>query len=647
MMAPSHMRARLPLEDLTAELRMSRERYHALAESIDEGLCVLERVEDAGHGPPDFRYVEANRAFAVQSGHRDVVGRTIRQMFPGEAEERLLPYNAVLDTGEPIRFERELISQGRVLELHAFRVDQPQHRVAVTVKDITARSAHIESELRYRRLFESAKDGILILDFANGRIVDANPFMSELLGYTSDEFAGRELWEIGLFADRQASEAAIRTIQEEGYLRFDNLPLESRDGREVEVEIVGNAYQEDRHRVIQCNIRDTSERSRLERKTNEQAQALSDLDQRKDEFLAMLSHELRTPLAPIASAVQVLRLHDVEGTIEHQAHLIIERQVGQLKHLIDDLLEVSRITNGKVHLREAPVLVSEVVARAVEAVGPLIEWRRHQLTVLQPATPIWLHGDAGRLQQVVANLLTNAAKYTSEGGQVVLSVQREDGDMLLRVSDTGMGIAPELLPRIFDLFSQAERSLDRSEGGLGIGLCLVHRLVTLHRGTVKAHSVLGHGSEFVVRLPIGPGPGPASPPPEVVMSQNAEPCRRVLVVDDSIDTAESLAMLLTASGHEVRVMHDGLSALAETRRNQPDVVIMDIGLPGIDGYEVAKRMRQQPAMGGVVLVAMTGYGRDSDRLLSLAAGFDHHLVKPADLDGLLQLVAQQPRRGVS
>jgi PAS domain S-box-containing protein len=614
-----------------------------LLESIDEGFCVIEKIDAAGGKRSDFRFVTANPAFAVHSGISDVVGRTLREVVPTEADDWIAIYDTVLATGRPSRFEHELATMGRVLELYAFRVDDlPRRSVGVLFKDITGRlladRMMRDSEDRYRRLFESARDGILILDFASGAIIDANPFMTELLGYSSAELAGKELWQIGLFADKAGSEAAVRQLQEQGYVRFENLPLQSNRGRTVEVEVVGNAYRELRHRVIQCNIRDISARCALERATVAHAEALAAIDRRKDEFLAMLSHELRAPLAPIVSAVQILRLQENEGLVERQACLIIERQVGQLKHLVDDLLEASRFTAGKVHLRTEPVVLDTVVAAAVEAVQPLIDWRRHQITVALPAEPIRLDADAARLEQVLVNLLTNAAKFTDEGGQIWVTVGREADVAVVRVRDNGIGISAQLLPQVFALFTQDERSLDRAQGGLGIGLSLVHRLVTLHGGTVEATSTLGVGSEFTVRLPLARLPLSPSSMPIARVARVEHGCE-VLVVDDSVDTAESLALLLSSSGHHARTALDGSLALAAVAAAMPDVVLMDIGLPGIDGLEVARRIRRMPDGDRVTLVAMTGYGQERDRQASMAAGFDHHLVKPADFDELLGILA--------
>jgi PAS domain S-box-containing protein len=454
-----------------------------------------------------------------------------------------------------------------------------------------------ESEIRYRRLFETAKDGILILDTQTGRITDANPYMSELLGYSKEHFAGKELREIGLFCDRASNEAAVRELQQLGYIRFEHLPLETSQGERVEVEIVANSYREDDHSVIQCNIRDITERSRLEaqrdrleKRMQEQSASLEDLHRRKDEFLAMLSHELRNPLSPIASALQLLGLQKNEDRLQHQARTIIERQVGQLTRLIDDLLEVSRITTGRIHLQQEPIVLNDVVKNAIETVRTLIDRHKHCFLLSIPSQPIPLFADAARLEQVVVNLLSNAAKFTPDEGQIHLTVtienRAENGEWeetssapssdrssdagskspdfpfaVIRVRDTGIGIAEDLLPHVFDLFTQAERSLARSQGGLGIGLALVQRIVEMHKGLVEAKSVLGQGSEFVVRLPLMLLREMHDTQPHVVKSSlNSSPLK-ILVVDDNADAAEMLGMLLLASGHEVLTVHDGPSTL--------------------------------------------------------------------------------------
>ncbi len=506
-----------------AELRESEQRYRRLFDSIDEGFCIIEQVRGEEGAPLDFRYLEANPAFEVQSGLHDVVGKTIRQVAPGITEDWFATYESVVSTGVPIRFERDLAPIERVLELYVFRLEPAALcRLAVIFKDVTARN-------------------------------------------------------------------------------------------------------------------------RLQRKTLEQAEALADLARRKDEFLAMLSHELRNPLAPISNALMLLHLQKDADPVQQQARGVIERQVEQMKHLIDDLLEVSRISTGRVRLRQERTALGGVVERAVESAQTLIAQHRHELSVLLPPHPVWLHADAARLEQVIVNLLTNAAKYTDDGGRIALILQQQGEVAVLRVRDTGIGISAELLPDIFDLFTQAERSLDRSQGGLGIGLCLVQRLVELHGGTVSATSVLGQGSEFTVTLPaLAEGIAMAAVPSPVLsvgVPLRAGTGCRVLIVDDNLDAAEMLATLLNLSGHEVRMAFDGPAGLQAAREYPPDVILLDIGLPGLTGIEVAERIRSEPAFSQTVLVAMTGYGQEADRKRSREAGFDHHLTKPADFTELEKILA--------
>ena len=406
--------------------------------------------------------------------------------------------------------------------------------------------------------------------------------------------------------------------------------------------------------VRQHELTDTAEASeikyrRLFETSQEQATALAVIDRRKDEFLAMLGHELRNPLAPIINAALLLRLQcdrnglqGIESPILHQSVSIIERQVGQLAHLIDDLLEVSRISTGRIQLQQERTAVAGVVENAIATVRSLIDQRKHELKLSLPTQAIWLYVDPARLEQVLVNLLTNAAKYTNDGGNIWLTVQQENTEMVLSIRDTGFGIAPEILPDIFDLFTQAERTLDRSQGGLGIGLAVVQRLLEMQGGTVTVSSTLGQGSEFIVRLPISDSGSPIEEKEDVKnrkLSIENRKSLRVLVVDDNIDSAKTLGMLLKASGHEIRIVHDGLAVLEAALDFRPHVVLLDIGLPGLNGFEVAKRIRLQPAFENIVLVAMTGYGQESDRQLSKEAGFNHHLVKPANFGQVLKILA--------
>jgi signal transduction histidine kinase/DNA-binding response OmpR family regulator len=365
-------------------------------------------------------------------------------------------------------------------------------------------------------------------------------------------------------------------------------------------------------------------------------------DRRKNEFLAMLAHELRNPLAPIRNAVEVLRRLDLKDENLQWASDVIWRQVEQMVRLVDDLLDISRINGGKIQLRRQPVDLAQAVTRAVETSRPLIDARRHKLSVVLPTRPVHVDADLVRLAQAISNLLNNAAKYTGEGGKIDLKVVRVGGEAVLRVRDNGVGIAAEMLPRVFDLFTQADRSLDRSQGGLGIGLTLVRRLIQMHGGSVSALSEgANRGSEFVVRLPVLAGARTQS------LAGCADPAerldhqpRRILIVDDHPDVTGSLARLLRLSGHEVRTAPSGPAALEELPVYRPEIVLLDIGLPEMDGHEVAQLIRKQPGMESIVLIALTGYGQDEDRRRSREAGFDHHFVKPVDIDALLSVVVR-------
>lgn len=362
-------------------------------------------------------------------------------------------------------------------------------------------------------------------------------------------------------------------------------------------------------------------------------------DRHKDEFLATLAHELRNPLAPIANALELMRHGD--ATVHEQAHRIIERQLKRMVRLIDDLLEISRISRGQVQLRKERVGLGSVLQAAVEATRPLIEARGHQLKLALAPQPVDVDADPTRLTQVFANLLDNAAKYTDAGGHIWLSAETQPGTVVVSVRDTGVGIAAEHLPRVFQMFSQITPALERSQGGLGIGLSLVKRIVELHGGSVEAHSRgIGMGSQFTVRLPAieaAPAVNPAEP--ERAESSRATPKCRILVVDDNADAADSLALMLQASGHEVERAYDGLQAVQAAATFRPHVILLDIGLPKLNGYEAARQIRQTGWGRSVGLIALTGWGQDEDRRRTREAGFDHHIVKPIDPDVLERLLA--------
>jgi signal transduction histidine kinase/ActR/RegA family two-component response regulator len=383
------------------------------------------------------------------------------------------------------------------------------------------------------------------------------------------------------------------------------------------------------------------ENARLYSDATQKTRSLQEASRAKDEFLAMLGHELRNPLSPIRTAVQLMRLRDENAFAKERA--IIERQTDHLIRLVDDLLDVSRITRGKVTLNRRPVEIGVILVKAVEMASPLLEQRGHKLKTVMPDPSLTVDADEHRLAQVISNLLTNAAKYTEPGGRIDVVVSQEDGSVSIAVRDNGIGIDPELLERIFENFVQGERGLDRSEGGLGLGLAIVRSLVDMHGGSVAAKSAgVGKGSEFVVRLPTttvkrAEPPGATSSPVPVA---ERGATLRVLIVDDNRDAAEVLGEALEGTEHLVRLAYDGPSALRVAAEFRPHVAVLDIGLPVMDGYELARRMRQTPGLAKVKLLALTGYGQESDRDRSLRAGFDDHLVKPVDLDDIIRLLAE-------
>jgi signal transduction histidine kinase len=375
-------------------------------------------------------------------------------------------------------------------------------------------------------------------------------------------------------------------------------------------------------------FRDVTERRRSERE-------LREADRRKDEFLAMLSHELRNPLAPIRNSLHVMKV--AEGPQDAEAaRQIAERQVAHLVHLVDDLLDVSRITWGRIQLKRRPIALADAVASAVESAQPRIDSAGQRLSLSLPREPLWVDGDPTRLAQVFANLLNNAAKFSRQPGTITLAVERKGDLGVVSVRDEGVGISAELQPRLFDVFVQGDRSPERSEGGLGIGLTLVKKLVELHGGSVSVKSEgPGKGSEFEVRLPLL-AQAPQQPEAEARTVASSRP-RRVLVVDDNVDAAESVAMVLKIAGHEVRMAHSGPEAVTSVERFEPEIVVLDIGLPGMNGYEVAQQLRSGDDAHKPVLVALTGYGQDEDRARAHDAGFDHHLTKPVEPTALMDL----------
>lgn len=618
------------LEREIGERRQAEAAYRRIVETANEGICIVGR---------DGRISYANARLA------EMVGVAV------EALQGRSAFDFLYDEDDARREFRATIKRRR----HGFDLLLRGHggaTVCVSVSastvfdeagaligmlamltDVTERrrteDALRKSEERFRVAQELSLDAFTILEAVRdgrGRIEDfrwlyANPVAAKVLQRPREALVGARLLEV-LPGNELASELFKR------YLRV----VETGQPHDIEV-----SYEADgitgwfRNMAVKLDdgvaiyFADITQRKQT-------LQALREADRRKDEFLAMLAHELRNPLAPIRNAVQVLRqLGPLESKLEWALD-IIDRQVTHLSRIIDDLLDVSRITRGKITLHKEPVALAAIIERAVETARPLIEARHHKLVVELAPQPVWLQADPVRLAQAISNLLHNAAKYTDDGGTIWLDASAGAGEVVISVRDTGIGIAPDLLPSIFDLFAQAERSLDRSQGGLGIGLTLVRKLIELHGGQVRASSPgIGQGSDFTIRLPAltsvqalpGKGANGGS-------AAQASRRLRVLLVDDNRDAVDSLALLLSLEGHEVRTAQEGRAALDEARAFVPDAAVLDIGLPGMDGYELAQRLRLQDETKHAVLIALTGYGQDRDRERSKLAGFDHHLVKPAD-----------------
>ncbi|MGQ0697669.1 MAG: ATP-binding protein [Panacagrimonas sp.] len=509
------------------------------------------------------------------------------------------------------------------------------------------------SREQLRVTLASIGDAVITTD-TQGKVTYLNAVAECLTGWSNDAAAGKALATVFHIVNEHSRKPvdnpALKALSEGIVVGLANhTVLIARDGSEHPIDDSAAPIRDEQGQVagVVLIFRDVTERNRLENELRQNAADLSEADRRKDEFLAMLAHELRNPLAPISNALHVMRSSGGSGTTAATATTMMERQVGQIVRLVDDLLDVSRISRGKIELRKGRIELASVVHHAVEAAGPQFASKDHDLTVTLPSQPVYLDADPARLAQVVGNLLNNAAKFTDPGGRIALTVERGKEHVAIRVRDSGIGIAAEQLPRIFDLFAQADTSLGRTESGIGIGLSLVKKLVELHDGTVAASSPgLGAGSEFLVYLPIiGQGPD-AVPQQPRVGEPGMLPPRRILVVDDNQDSAASMAALLELDSHETHIAWDGVAAVDAAASWLPDVVLLDIGLPGLNGYEVARRIREQPWGKRMVLVAVTGWGQEADRSKSRDAGFDAHLVKPASHASIVRVLTDFPPAAV-
>jgi PAS domain S-box-containing protein len=506
-----------------------------------------------------------------------------------------------------------------------------------------------------RATLESTTDGILVTD-GGGQVTGFNQKYLEMWRLSRDVMDSLD--------HRRLLDACSQQFDDpRGYLaRIDDIyaasPPESEDVLELADGRVFERFSriqfvDERNVGRVWSFRDITVRRQDEEALKKQSERLRETDRQKDDFLALLAHELRNPLAPLRNGLQVMRLASGDPDAVAQARAMMERQLGHMVRLIDDLLDASRIGRNKMELRRSRVLLSEVVDNAVETARPAIESAGHSLAISLPPGPVFLDADLTRLAQVLSNLLTNSAKYTEHGGQIWLTAERNADEAIVSVRDNGIGIPADALPRVFEMFSQVGRSIERSTGGLGIGLALVKGLVEMHGGTVTAESDgPAMGSTFTVRLPALVSiaePAPAAAPP-----QDARPTagcgRRILVVDDSRASARTLATVLKLLGHEVRTAYDGIEAVEAAQEFRPEIVLMDVGMPRLNGYAAARRIREQPWAQAAIIIALTGWGREGDRIQSEEAGCNAHLVKPvniADLQALLsELTADADRHGI-
>jgi PAS domain S-box-containing protein len=508
--------------------------------------------------------------------------------------------------------------------------------VVLVFRDVSERRRAEETQARLAAIVESSQDAI-ISKTLDSVIQTWNAGSERLFGYSAEEAVGRPITLL-IPPERLDEEQEIlaRLSRGERIEHYETVRM-AKDGRRIDISLTISPIRDAEGRVIGASkvARDVTERKQAE-------EALREADRRKDEFLALLAHELRNPLAPLRNGLQVMRLASGDAKTVARTRDMMDRQLSHMVRLIDDLLDISRISQNKMELRRDRALLADVISSAVETARPALEAAGHKLTVSLPPEPVHLDADLTRLAQVFGNLLNNSAKYTERGGHIQLTATWEGDQVSVAVRDTGIGIPASALPTIFDMFSQVDRSIERSTGGLGIGLALVKGLVEMHGGTVEAASPgQGKGSTFTVRLPVlkYQAESPPGTPLEGLPDSDG-PKRRILVVDDNRDSADSMAMMLQLLGDEVRTAHDGIEAVELAGQFRPQVILMDIGMPKLNGYEAAQRIREQPWGRGTTIIALTGWGQEADRLRSKEAGCDGHLVKPVNLPDLEELLVE-------
>ena len=635
----------------------ARDYAEAIVESARDPLLILDA---------DLRVRTANEAFyrTFQVGAKETEGRSIFELgnhhwkIPELRQllEEILPRNTSFNGFEVTRDFESIGRRALLLNARALG-GADQHSILVGIQDITehlhVQTALKRSEHRYRRIFEAAQDGVLLVDPTSRKILDANPFMTELLGYAREELMGKELYEIGLLKDEAASQAAFRELKEKEYIRYEDLPLETKAGQKREVEMVSNLYQEAEDTIIQCNIRDITERKmgeaavlRSEKALSERVEELAAIDTAKAQFLAVLSHELRSPLNAIRGWLRILQRPERTEEDLRKGLDVIDRNSRLQIELISDLLDAHRIGAGKTSLDLRNIDLREAIDAALATAEPAAAERQIRFEREIDPAPAPVSADPGRLQQVLDNLITNALKFTPRGGRIGVAMRRTDTHVQVSVTDTGSGIRPEALPHIFEPFRQAESQTTRRNGGLGLGLSIARQILQLHAGTIEAKSPgHGQGATFTITLPLRSLEESAR---QSVLSRMAPETRpgmlggvMVLVVDDEPDAREPVRRVLEEAGAEVVAVSSAAEALAALRQQRPDVLVSDIGMPDQDGYELMRSIQAlPPGRGGrVPAIALSSYAASEDRDRALLAGFKAHLAKPVEPSVLIAAIA--------